>query len=452
MATVTRENIGLLNDKIAVKITKEDYLNNFETNLKKQAQKANIPGFRKGMVPAGVVKKMYGQSVLTEEIVRLAEKQLFDYLHTEKLDIFAQPLPLDFDTKQIDVNNPTDYNFSFEVGLKPELNIDASKYKVIKYNINIEDKLIDEEVDKLRTRYGKMTEPEAITNDDNVLNVTFTECDADGNIIENGITKANSLLVKYFTEEYRKTLLGKKNDDVILIQLNKAFDEKELEFIAQDLGVEKDNTEKYFNVTITKVGHVEKADLNEEFFAAAFPNKEIKTEADCRNVIKEEIAVAYAAQSRNQMHDQIYHQLLDNTAIEYPETFLKRWLQVGGEKRKTAQEAETEFPSFVNSLKWTLISTKVAKDNNVQVLPDDIKAFAKNQLFGYMGGMGMTDDNQPWIEDYINKMMQDKKFVEDSYYRIQTDKMFAALEPQVSVAEEAISVEDFTKKLHHHHH
>lgn len=451
MATVTRENIGLLNDKLIVKIAKEDYINSFEQGLKKQAKNANIPGFRKGMVPAGLIKKMYGQGILTEEVVRLAERQLYDYMQTEKLDIFAQPLPLEFDTNKIEVSNPADYTFSFEVGLKPQINIDTKSITATKYVIKIEETLVDEEVDRLRTRHGKMTEPETVTGDENVLNVTFNETDENGVEVEGGISKANSVLVKYFTEEFRTNLLGKKNGDVIALQLNKAFEDKELEFIAQDLGLTKEDGAKHFNITITKVGFVDKADLNEEFFAAAFPNKEIKSEKECRNAIKEDIAAAYAAQSRNQIHDQIYHHLIDHTTIEFPEAFLKRWLQTGGETRKTAEEAEAEFPSFANSLKWTLISSQVANDNKIEVLPDDIKAFAKNQLMGYMGG-AMLDDSQPWMEDYVKRMMQDKKFVEDSYYRIQTEKMFAILEAEVLLKEESISAEDFAKKQHHHHH
>jgi len=451
MATVTRENIGLLNDKLIVTIAKEDYINSFEQGLKKQAKNANIPGFRKGMVPAGLIKKMYGQAVMTDEVVRLAEKQLFDYLQTEKLDIFAQPLPLEFDTNKIEINNPTDYTFSFEVGLKPQINIDAKSITATKYIIQIEDKLVDEEVDRLRTRHGVMTEPETVTGDDNVLNVTFIETDDNGVAVEGGINKANSVLVKYFAEAFRNNLFGKKKDDVVSLQLNKAFEDKELEFIAQDLGLAKEDAAKYFNITITKVGYVEKAEFNDEFFAAAFPNKEVKSEEECRNAVKEEIAAAYAAQSRNQIHDQIYHHLVDHTTIEFPEAFLKRWLQTGGETRKTAEEAEAEFPSFANSLKWTLISSQISNDNKIEVLPDDIRTFAKNQLMGYMGG-AMLDDSQPWMEDYVNRMMKDKKFVEDSYYRIQTEKMFALLESQVTLKEESITAEDFAKKQHHHHH
>jgi trigger factor len=139
--------------------------------------------------------------------------------------------------------------------------------------------------------------------------------------------------------------------------------------------------------------------------------------------------------------------------MEFPENFLKRWLQVGGDKPKTVEEAESDYPTFVDQLKWTLISSKLITDNKVEVLPDDIRDFAKMQLFSYMGGqLGALGDNQQWVDDYANRMMQDKKFVEDSYHRISADKLFASLEGQVIATDEAITMETFAEKLHHHHH
>lgn len=454
MATVTRENIGLLNDKLTVSLSKEDYFSSFEQSLKKYAKTANIPGFRKGMVPAGLVKKMYGQSVFTDEVLRNVEKSLTDYLQKEQIDIFAQPLPLDVDARALDMNNPKDYAFAFEIGLKPSFEIDAKNINVTRYAVTVTDEMVNEEVDRLQTRHGKMTEPEEVTGDDNLLNVKFTESDKEGNAVEGGITKDNSLLVKYFAEKFRKNLIGKKNNDVVTFQLKKAFEEKELDFILSDLGLNKEEkkvADKYFTITIAKVGLVNKAELNEELFVAVYPNKEIKTAEDFKAAVKAEIEAYYSAQSKNQVHDQIYHYLLDNVKMDFPESFLKRWLQTGGEKPKTQEEAEQEFPSFADQLRWTLISSKLIADNNIEVLPEDIKNFAKQQLFQYMGGQ-MLDENQSWVEDYANRMMQDKKFVEDSYHRISTEKMFAALETSVKAKEESISAEDFASKLHHHHH
>ena len=451
MATITRENIGLLNDKLTVTLTKDDYLKGFETSLKKYAKTANIPGFRKGMVPAGLVKKMYGQSVFTDEVLRTVETELNTYLNNEKLEIFAQPLPLDNDARALDLNNPSDYIFAFEIGLKPAISINTNGIKVTKYEIEVTEAMIDEEVSRLQVRNGKMTEPESLETEEHVLNVKFVEADAKGNAVEGGINKDNSLLVKYFAEGFRKNLIGKKKDDVVTLQLSKAFDDKELEVILSDLGLTKEDADKHFNLQITKVGLVEKAPLEEALFLATYPNKEIKTAEEFRNEVKAEIARYYESQSRNQIHDQIYHHLIDHTSIELPEAFLKRWLQTGGEKPKTAEEAEQEFPSFASQLKWTLISSQLIADNNIEVNPDDIKAFARQQLFSYMGGQ-ILDENQPWVEDYVNRMMQDRKFVEDTYHRVSTDKLFSTLETLVNATPEKISAEAFAEKLHHHHH
>ena len=456
MATVTRENIANLTDKLTVNLTKEDYYNSFEQNLKKYAKTANIPGFRKGMVPAGLVKKMHGASVFQEEVLRMVETKLNEYLNNEKLDIFAQPLPLDMNAGQLDMNNPSDYSFSFEVGLKPTFSIDTTKIPVTKYNVQVTDEMVQSEVERLQTRYGTMSEPETVHSEENVLNVTFTEIDAEGNMLEGGINKADSLLVKYFAPAYHANLLGKKKDDVVDLHLATAFEDKELEVVLEDLGLEKNTpgvADKNFKLTITKIGLVTKAAMDEAFFKAAFPSKEVNSEAELKTAVKEDIEAHFAAQSRNQIHDQIYHHLLDHTTITLPENFLKRWIQTGGEKPKTAAEAETEFPSFSNSLKWTLISTQLADENKIEVLPEDIRGFAKTQLFQYMGGqLGMMGDNQQWIEDYADRMMKDKKFVEDSYHRISAEKLFTLLENQVKTKDESISAEDFAAKLHNHHH
>lgn len=453
MASVTRENIGLLNDKLTVQLSKEDYYSGFEQNLKKYAKTANIPGFRKGMVPAGLVKKMYGQGVFSDEILKKVEAELNTYLNNEKLEIFAQPLPLENDASKLDMNNPVDYTFSFEIGLKPTFTVDASSIKVTRYQINVTDEMIQEEVERLQIRNGKMTDPEEVTGDDNVLNVTFVESDANGNEIEGGISKDNSLLVKYFQEGFRKGLIGKKNGDEVVLQIDQAFDEKEKDAILSDLGLTKEDGDRYFKLKITKVGLIEKAALDEAFFIGVYPNKEIKTEEDFRKEVKTEIEGHFASQSRNQIFDQIYHHLVDHTQMEFPESFLKKWLQNGGEQPKTAEEAEADYPSFVSQLKWTLVSSQLIQDNKIEVLPDDIRDFAKQQLFSYMGGqLGALGDNQQWVDDYANRMMQDRKFVEDSYHRISADKLFQALETQVTAKDESISAEDFAKKLHHHHH
>jgi len=453
MATIKRENIGHLNDKLTVQLNKEDYFSGFETSLKKHAKTANIPGFRKGMVPAGLIKKMYGQSVFSDEILKKVESELNQYLNTEKIEIFAQPLPMDAQIANLDVNAPGNYEFAFEIGLKPAFGLNIKDIKVKRYQVKVTDEMIQNELDRIQTRNGKMTDPETVESEENVINLTFTESDKEGNAIEGGISKDNSLLIKYFAEKSRKQFIGKKKDDTLVIQLKKAFEEKELEIIIGDLGISKSDADKYFTLLITKVGLIEKAPLDETLFLATYPNQAIKTEVEFRAALKKDIEGHYEQQAKNQIHDQIYHHLIDHTKMEFPVSFLKRWLQKGGEKQRTEEETEKEYPVFQDQLKWTLISNQLTIDYKIEVVAEDLKNFAKQQLMSYMGPqMGALGDNDQWLEDYAVRMMQDRKFVEDSYQRIGTEKMFTALETEVQAKDEAIEAEKFADMLNHHHH
>ena len=458
MATVTRENIGLLTDKITVSISKGDYLPTFERTLKQYGKQANIPGFRKGMVPAGLIKKMYGNSVFTDEVLKTVEKELTTYMSTEKLEIFAQPLPLpENDARQIDINHPADYSFAFEIGLKPAFALaDLGAAKPTKLKVIVTDAMIDEEIERLRTRNGKMTEPESVGGDENVLNLHFSESDASGQPVEGGISKDNSLLVKYFNEVTRPKWIGLKKGDFLVLQPSAAFEEKEREWVLNDLGLDKADAaaaDKYFRVEITKVGLIEKPEVNEDFFKTVYPGREIADEGAFREAVKDDIAAYWDGQSRNQLQHGLYHILLDQTKIDFPEDFLKRWMQTGGEQPKSQAEVEQEFPSFVNQLKWTLIVDKVVHENGIEVGPEEIKSFAKQQLFGYMG-MSAGAEEQPWVADYVQRMMQDRKFVEDTVHRIRTEKVFGWAETQVTPTEKPVSKEDFEHEVqeHQHHH
>ena len=453
MATVTQNDVAPLHKQLNITINKEDYLPSFEKSLKDYSKKANIPGFRKGMVPAGLIKKMYGSSLFTDEVLKTVDKEVFKFIETEKLDIFAQPLPVDFNLQQLDVNNPENYTFTFEVGMKPAVQVaDLAKESVKRYKIIITDEMLAEEVERLRNRYGNMTEPETVEGDDTVLNVTFIETDAAGNEIEGGIRKDNSILVKYFKEGFKANALGKKKDDTIELALDEAFDEKEKQWIVQDLGLDT-STDKYFKLVITKLGLVEPRDLNEELFKQLFPTEEVKTEEEFRNRVKQELEKQWDAESRNQLQHNLYHVLLEHTKIDFPADFLKRWLKTQGKEgeAKTDEEVEAEFPNFINQLKWTLITDELTKKADIQVQQDEVRQFAKQQLLGYMG-MATMDDEQDWVRDYIDRMMKDRKYVDDAYNRLQTQKMFDWAESQVNAIDTPITKEEFSHMNQEHQH
>lgn len=456
MATVTRENIGLLNDKLTVKITKEEYFPAFEKTLKTYSKQANIPGFRKGMVPAGMVKKMYGPGIFTEEVIRNIEKGLNDYLAAEKLEIFAQPLPMPNGDFKPDMDSPADYSFDFEVGLKPAFEINLSKVSAPYFRVKATPEMVNEEIERLQNRFGKMTEPETVSSDENVLNLTFEETDAAGNTIEAGLKKDNSLLVKYFSEAYRPKLQGLKKDDTLVIELNEAFEEKERSWVVSDLGY-KDASEaagKSFRITITKVGLIEKRELNEEFFKEAAPGKDIKTEAEFRAALEADIQAYWDKQSSNQIQHHLYHVLLDDVKMELPAGFLKKWMTTSGEQAKTTDQVEAEYPTFDTQLRWTLITDRIITENKLDVTPEELRENLKQQVLGYFGGMNLADGNVEWLDQYVETLLKDEQQVDSTYRKLVTEKVFNWAEQQVKKEEKEISAEEFIKmnEEHQHHH
>jgi trigger factor len=453
MATITQQEVAPLHQQLHVTIKKEDYLPSFEKALKEYSKKANIPGFRKGMVPTGLVKKMYGNSLFVDEVLRQVDQQVNSYLTESKADIFANPIPVQMDIAQIDMNKPTDYEFVFEMGLKPEIQLpDLSSAPVKHYEITLDDAMVNEEVERMQSRYGNMTEPEAVDSEENVLNLTFTETDAAGNTVPGGIRKENSVLVRYFKEAFRPSLMGKKKGDTFHVAFDEAFGGQEAEWILQDLGVDS-GKDRFFNLEITKVGLVEKRDLNQEFYTQLFPNDNIATEEEFRSRVKTELEGQWATESRNQLHHSLYHVLLDGTKVDFPTEFLKRWLKTQGEngQQKTDEQVEAEFPQFLNQLKWSLITDKIATSAGIQVAPEDLRAFAKQQLLGYMG-VNALDEEAEWVTTYIERMMKDRKYVEDAYNRIQTEKIFQWIESQANTTATPITREEFVKMNEQHNH
>jgi trigger factor len=454
MATITKENIGNLHDKLTVKVFKEDYYPSFEKAIKDYSKKANIPGFRKGMVPAGMIKKMYGASIFYDEVLKAVEKEIGEYINKEKPEIFAQPLPLESDMTNLDMSNPVEYDFPFEIGLKPEIPSDVISWaKPSLYKVKVTPEMVNEEIEKLITKYGDLKDVETVTLPENVLTVLFQESDADGNPLPEALSKDNSILVKYFAENFRDQLYGKAKDAFVVLQLKDAFPDKEREWILSDLGLDKNepsSEEKYFKMTITKIGLIEKKELNEDFFNQVFPGKEITTEEAFREAMEEQLQQKWDAASKSQMHDQLYHALLE-TPLQLPDNFLKRWIAVSGEKKKTGEEVEAEYPSYTNQIKWTLITDKIIDENKIDVSDEELRNDMKAEIMQYFGQMNLGDNTQ-WIESYIDRMMKDEKQVESSYRRILTEKLFDFLDTQVSPIEKETSPEELLAMQHHHHH
>ena len=455
MATVERSNIGLLNDKLTVKLAKEDYLPAFEKKLKEYSKTANIPGFRKGMVPAGMIKKMYGPGIFNDEVLRTIEKELYTYIDKERPDIFAQPLPMENEMQKLDMNAPGDFDFAFEIGLKPEYSLpDLSKAKLTRHKVEVTDAMVDEEISRMQMKAGKMATKETVENAENGINILFTESDESGIEPEDGIVKETSLFVKNFSKKMQKQLTGKKAGESFVSPLNEAFEGNDLETVLQDLGLAKGDeaaAKKTFKMEIRSIGTIEKRELNEEFFGEVFPGKGIKTETELRDALKDEIKKYWDAQTSNQLQDQIYHLLLDETKMEFPKEFLTRWLKNGGDKERTQEEAEAEYPTFEGQLKWTLISDHIIRENKLDVSEEELRKHMREEVSRYFGQMNMGED-MSWLDAYLDRMMKDEKQVDATYRRLVTEKLFAWAESQTKPTDKTVKPEELTGMQHNHAH
>lgn len=463
MATVTRENIGNLHDKITVKLAKEDYMPSFDKALKQYAKQANVPGFRKGMVPAGMVRKMYGQSLFGEEVIRTASRQLEEYLNNEKVAIFAQPmiLPNEHQTR-LDMNAPAEVDFAFEIGVKPEISIPAldSGKVLTRYKVTITDKLIDDEVDRIVRRFGKVESQDTITHKENVVYATYQACTPAGEPLDGAEAKEDTILLDKLPAKLQEQLMDKKAGDTMIFTPATDFTAEELPvFMQQSLkATDMAAAEQTYLLTVTKVGLLIPHELDVMLYGQVFPNDNILDEKTFRERLKEELGKEFDKVTESRLNDEIYETLVHNTPIDLPVAFLKRWMRDGQEKPKTEAEVEREFPGFDHQLRWTLISDKILQDNNINVPYEEVMDDIRGRVLAYFGME--AGEEAPWMDSYMQKVAKDEKTLNETYRQLLFSRLFQFLQTKFAVEEKEIGEEAFfklpspheTAHGHHHHH
>ena len=452
MASVTRENIAKLQDKITVKLSKEDFMPSFEKSLKNYAKTANVPGFRKGMVPAGMVKKMYGQSVFHEEIIRTASQQLEDYLKNEKLAIFAKPmLVADAAPQAMDMNAPTDVDFAFEIGIKPEFSIPAidNKTALTKYKIEVSDTMVNDEVERIARRYGKPEDKDVVESKDDIVYVTFEMAD-----VEAAEKVEDTAILERYPAQLQSLLQGKKAEDTLVIRPSEICTPEELPLFLKNTVKNELAAETNFKLTLTKVAKIIPAAIDETLYTQVFQGADVADEATFREMIRTELGREYERITLERLNNEIYELLVHNTSFDIPVPFLKRWLKEGQEKPKTEAEVEQEFPAFEHQLRWTLISDKIINDNKIAVSFEEVNEDIKARVLSYFGMQ--AGEEAPWMDGYMQKIAKDEKTLNETYQRLMFDRLFQFLHSQLSISETSIAEEAFFKlqdphAAHHHH-
>lgn len=442
---ITLQKTDEVNGKLTVKVVKADYEENVQKSLKKIKKQAKMPGFRPGMVPLGLIQKMYGLEVKAEEMQKVISEGINNYIKNEKLDLITSPLNID--DEKVDVESSDDFEMHFEVGLTPSFTIELSaKDKVTYYNIDVTDAQVEEQINAYRRRNGKFEETEVFESDD-LLRGNLVELDENGAEKADGLNISDvSVMPKFFTNEEQKKLFeGAKKGDVIF-NVAKAYDGKEAE-IAALLKVKKEEAANHtndFKYTITSISHMKLAEINQELFDFVFGKDAVKGEAEFRSHVKTDIEKVYGQDSDYKFILDIKDYCLKKAGeVKFPEEIMKREMLMNAKDDKQKEEIEKDFPQIVKDREWALICSKLMEQLKVKVEDKHIKDAAMVVARSQFAQYGLTNVPDEYLENYANEMTKDDKQLQGLVSRAIDIELTKAIKATVKLQEKKISIEDF---------
>ena len=409
---ISRTNTDELNAVIRLSIEKSDYEATVNETLKDYRKKANMPGFRKGMVPAGLIKKMYGKAVLAEEINKMLSGELNRYIHDENLQILGEPLPNETEQKPISFDSDETFEFVFDLGLSPVIDLDFQKIgKLPYYEIAIDAEMINNQVEAFQNRFGSYVDAEVSTENDNLIG-RLKQLDDKGEVLEGGIQveEAQVSLKMVLAKKAKSALLGKKAGDVLKMNPKKAFENDH--YLKQVLKIEDAQAESLtsdFELTVSKVNTFVPAELNEDLFQKSLGGvSDVTTVEQFKEKLAEDLKANLGYSSEYRFLVDTKEKLVNYVGMKLPEEFLKRWLVYSNENI-TKEQVEEEFPHFVKDLEWTLIKNRLSKDNHIQVGEADVVALAKETALMQFRQYGMFNVPDEYLDNYAKSILKNEE-------------------------------------------
>jgi len=437
---ITKENVDALNAIVKVDIVAEDYQGKVTEVLEDYRKKANIPGFRKGKVPMGMVKKQYGQAVKVDEVNKLLQENLNKFLVDEKLDILGNPLPVVNDDFSWD--NET-YSFEFELGLAPEFDVDLKgKNKIKEYKIVATDDLLDKEVENIQSRYGNTEAIEEAEEHSNVTGTFFNE--------EKAIdTKSTFLVNDLKGKKNEKKLIGAKVGDVIELDTKKLF-EKDYQ-LQNALSISKEEAEDLdikVTFTVEEITKTEPAELDQELFDKLFADGSVKTVTELRDKIKEDAEKQFQQQADQQLLNAITEHFVENTKFDLPETFLQKWLQTAGEKPLTEEEAKAEYEKSEKGLRYQLIEGKIMKDNDIKLEYAELLDYTKGFIKGQMAQFGNMNPEEEELNNIAGRVLSNQEEAQRLQTQLISQKLLGFYKENMEFKTKELSYEDFISEVY----
>jgi len=443
---IVKENIDELNAILKVKIAKEDYYESYEKALKNVRKQIQMPGFRPGQVPASIVKKKYGISILGEELDKVLNAALFDYIKDNELDVLGQPIPKADANAQADWKNPSDFEFSYEIGIAPAFEVKLTKKDKFTYNkVKVDAELVDKQVEDFAKRHGALATVDKSIDKDMIM-ASFKELDENDKVLEGGFTHSSTVAIEFTEDEKaKKKLIGLVANDVLII------DPKTISRGAADLAamlnISKDAAEKFdknVELTVTEVKRMEPTNVDQELINKIYGEGTVDGVDAFRSKIEEEMSSMFKKDSDLLFKKDFANKLIKKLDLTLPDTFLKKWIGVSNAE-VTAEQVEAEYDQYAESLKWQLIENKIIKENDLKVSNDEAIEYTKELLGSQYTQYGLMIPEEEEFNNMAASVLKDEKERKKIYDALYDQKVMTYLKDAVKIEEKELSFDDFVK-------
>tara|TARA_B110000003_G_scaffold276580_1_gene324151 strand:- start:17503 stop:18843 length:1341 start_codon:yes stop_codon:yes gene_type:complete len=439
---ITQEKIDALNAKLKISVEAADYQEKVEQVIVNYRKTASVPGFRKGKIPMGQVKKMIGKSVLIDEVNKLLQEAIYKHITDGKLKVLGNPLPL---TTEVDWDNDSDFSFEYEMGMAPEFSVPLDqKGKFDFFKIVADTKMVDHYTTDMAKRYGKMTQPEKSALTD-LMMVEFFQLDDSGAVLEGGVNHTSSVALDIvLNKKVQKSLVGLQKDSEVVVRINKDFSNDAHHM----LNISKEEIEVLdadFKLLIKSISRMEPADLDQDLFDKVFGKDEIKTAKAFKAKIKEEVEKSFVSESDNKLKNDVILHLIKKVKLDLPDEFLKRWLVASNENGLTMEQVEQEYSQYSDSLKWQLIENKIIKENDLEVKNEDVIAHAKELIIRNFTQYGQPAPDDDKLNEISMKVLENEEERKKVYNELYDGKTMGLYKEKFKLTEKEVSYDDFVK-------
>jgi len=444
------ETTDKINGLMTITVEKEDYQEKVDKTLKDYRKRANIPGFRPGMAPMGMIKRQFGTQVKMDEINRLLGEKLTGYIRENNIQMLGEPLASEKQQPQ-DLAGDGPFTFVFDIAVAPEMQVELnSKDKITYYNIKVDDKLIDNQVKMYAQQAGEFQKAEIFSGND-TLTGDLRQLDAEGNTLEGGITTDSGMIMPAYIKEesQRKLFDGCKPGDIITFNPKKAYPNNDAE-VAALLKVDKEQVkdlESDFSYQVTEIRHFQPAEVNQALFDRVFGEGSCKDEKEFRQKIEETIEPQLQQNSDFRFLQDVRTYVEKKVGeVKFPEALLKRVMILNNQDRG-ADYVEKNFEGSIRELKWHLIKEQLVAANNIKVENDDVKAVAKEAVRQQFAQYGMSNVPEDVLENYAAEQMKKRESVDGFVDRAVDEKLMQTLKSVVKLTEKSVSLEEFNKLM-----